>query len=207
MLGMALSRRRAIAPEAPTRERILRTAGRLFYERGYPTTSTKLIAAGAGVTPAALYWHFPSKAAILWAFLHTEMEDFITAVEAASRTGSAKQRLRDYVREHVMQSIGRLELGPFGANYGLQQLAKFLPPEQQNEIKLWLRRHTGNLAAILGAGIDSGDFSDVDITLTAYAITTMCGYVTIWYRAGGRLTPTEVAERYAALAADMVSAR
>lgn len=201
---MAVRREGTLTREPPTRDRILRIAGRLFYDQGYPSTSMKMIANGVGITPGALYWHFPSKAAILSAFLETETEDLVLAVEAAAKEGSPEVRLRSYVREHVTQSIRRQELGPFGANYGLQQLAKFLSPEEQAEIRNWLRRHSGNLRAILRAGIDTGDFRNVDVVSTAYAITTMCGYVTIWFRTDGRLSTQELADQYADLAVSMV---
>ena len=165
----------------------------------------KMIAAGLGITPAALYWHFPSKAAILSAFIHTEGESFITEVETASVGGLPSERLGQFVREHVKQSIARVELGPFGANYGIQQLAKFLPAAEQAEIKLWMRRHTHSLASILRAGIEEGGFRPVDITATSNAILTMCGYLTSWYKPGGRLSPEEVAAQHAELALAMVA--
>jgi AcrR family transcriptional regulator len=204
---MAVRREGAPDSEVPTREQILRAAGRLFYDRGYASTSMKMIAAGVGITPAALYWHFPSKAAILSASLHTETEGLVTAVEAAARDGTPTQRLRGYVREHVRQSITRAELGPFGANYGLQQLVKFLPPAEQEEIRDWLRRHAANLTRILEAGVAAGEFRPIDVVPTTYAVTTMCGYVTIWYRTGRRLSPEDVADQFADLALHMVIGR
>ncbi len=47
-----------------TRTRILATAVELFSERGYEATSLREIADRLGFTKAALYYHFPSKAAI-----------------------------------------------------------------------------------------------------------------------------------------------
>lgn len=50
---------------AGTRERILDIAQELFARQGYTATSITDIARGLGTTSAALYYHFPSKAAIL----------------------------------------------------------------------------------------------------------------------------------------------
>ncbi|HEX7589690.1 MAG TPA: helix-turn-helix domain-containing protein [Demequinaceae bacterium] len=59
----------AAAPEdarrTDTRQRILEVAARLFSERGFAGTSIRDIADALGVTKAALYYHFPSKDAIL----------------------------------------------------------------------------------------------------------------------------------------------
>jgi AcrR family transcriptional regulator len=52
-------------PERPaTDEQLVAEARRLFAERGYAGTSVRAIAEAAGVRPATLYAHFPSKAAL-----------------------------------------------------------------------------------------------------------------------------------------------
>ena len=53
------------ARRTDTRSRILETSAELFAERGYAGTSMRDLAERLGVTPAALYYHFPSKADIL----------------------------------------------------------------------------------------------------------------------------------------------
>ena len=58
----------AKAPGEPaTREQILDVALELFVERGYDNTSLREIAERMGFSKAALYYHFPSKDAILMA--------------------------------------------------------------------------------------------------------------------------------------------
>lgn len=46
---------------ADTRTRILEAAARVFAERGYAGASLELVAADAGMTKGAVYWHFSSK--------------------------------------------------------------------------------------------------------------------------------------------------
>ncbi len=53
------------ARRTDTRQRILTVSARLFSERGFSGTSIRDIADELGVTKAALYYHFPSKDAIL----------------------------------------------------------------------------------------------------------------------------------------------
>lgn len=48
-----------------TKQRILQIAGELFARQGYRATTIADIARELGTTTAALYYHFPSKAAIL----------------------------------------------------------------------------------------------------------------------------------------------
>lgn len=76
--GSAPARRRAAkqvertAGKKETRERLLDVALELFGDKGYAETSLREIAAELGVSKAALYYHFESKADILMA-LHMRM--------------------------------------------------------------------------------------------------------------------------------------
>jgi len=54
---------------ADTRERILRTADRLFYGQGIRAVGVDTIAAEAGLSKRTLYNHFPSKDALIAAYL------------------------------------------------------------------------------------------------------------------------------------------
>jgi AcrR family transcriptional regulator len=53
------------SPEVNVRDRVLKTAQRLFANRGYDATTTKELAAEAGVAEGTLFRHFESKKAIL----------------------------------------------------------------------------------------------------------------------------------------------
>jgi AcrR family transcriptional regulator len=60
---------------APTRERIVDEAMRLFSQHGYAATSIAKIEAAAGLTPGAggIYHHFPSKEAVLAAGIERQL--------------------------------------------------------------------------------------------------------------------------------------
>src|ERR1700751_633495 len=51
-------------------ERILRTADRLFYLKGIRAIGVDTIAAEIGISKRTLYNHFPSKEALIQAYLH-----------------------------------------------------------------------------------------------------------------------------------------
>lgn len=62
-----------------TRQRLLAAAETLFAERGFAATTMGAIASAAGVSPATVYLHFPSKAAVVAA-----LADAITAASDLS---------------------------------------------------------------------------------------------------------------------------
>lgn len=53
----------------PARDRILETAGRLFYAEGFRAVGVDRVIGGAGVAKATFYNHFPSKDALIVAWL------------------------------------------------------------------------------------------------------------------------------------------
>ncbi|MFI5591075.1 TetR/AcrR family transcriptional regulator [Amycolatopsis sp. NPDC051758] len=87
-----------------TRRRILDEAVRLFATRGYDATSVADIQTACGLHPGsgALYKHFPSKAALLEAAVHDNLERL-----AARTSETADAELPDDPREalHVLAGV------------------------------------------------------------------------------------------------------
>lgn len=61
---------------SPTRERILQTAGELFFRDGYRAVGVDTIVAESGVAKMTLYRHFPSKDALITAYLEATDQAF-----------------------------------------------------------------------------------------------------------------------------------
>lgn len=77
------------------RELILNAARTVFEAEGLEGASLRAIAAGAGYTPAALYFHFESKEAIYAEVLRCSLENLGQAVSRAiSRAKTPPDRLR-----------------------------------------------------------------------------------------------------------------
>jgi AcrR family transcriptional regulator len=87
-----------------TRERIQTLALELFIDQGYEGTSLREIAHRLGVTKAALYYHFPTKASILAsvvADISTEVDDLIAWGQSQPRTVATRAELLRRVAELV----------------------------------------------------------------------------------------------------------
>lgn len=76
--------------EAPTRERLVRTALRLFAERGYGGVSNREIVAACGCTKGAIYWYFESKEDLFRSVMSETLADF--QMRLADGIGSAATR-------------------------------------------------------------------------------------------------------------------
>ena len=76
----------------PARERILLTAHELFYREGIRATGIDRVIAEAGVTKVTFYRHFPSKNALIGAFLEYRHQRWMTwFIDALQRHGSVSR--------------------------------------------------------------------------------------------------------------------
>jgi AcrR family transcriptional regulator len=85
-----------------SRQDILRTAARLFQQRGYDATSMNDVAAALKLSKGGLYHHFQSKDEILFEIMNHAME--ITqerVLDPVRRIADAEERLRALIRLHI----------------------------------------------------------------------------------------------------------
>lgn len=93
-----------------TRNRILDTAEQLFLEKGVSRTSLERIAAAAGLTRGAIYWHFRNKADLFDAM----MGRVVLPMEEMAARASASE-LADplsYVRDCALKVLEHLATDP-----------------------------------------------------------------------------------------------
>ncbi|MDZ4187047.1 MAG: TetR/AcrR family transcriptional regulator [Hydrogenophaga sp.] len=99
------------------RQAVLHAAARLFRQQGFAATSTRDIAAAAGMRSGSPFYHFENKAALLGAVMQEGMRSALqrqaeamrSAAENAADTGrtlSAHECLRVLVRSHFEVLLG-----------------------------------------------------------------------------------------------------
>ena len=184
------------------RGRLLAAASQLFTEFGYEGTAVTRIAKAAGMTPAAMYWHFPSKQDLLAEML-TQMYDWSHnyLISHLPEDGDPAARLAAYVRSLVhIQIEGLSETG----NHSYLTLASALDLERRKALEDKQRAFLVILRDILRTGSRTGMFTVGDITVTSFAILHLCEYSFLWYRRGGRLELDQVEDEYVALVLRMV---
>ena len=165
------------APEGrrrPGRVSLMRTAVGLMGERGYDGTSTRDIAAAAGVSVAALYYHFPSKLDLLREFLH-EAHDVVLA-----RLGKAIATAPDDPRARLDAAVQALVWS--NIHDGWAQLAATvawrehgrLDAADQEAIAAKRAQMMDLLAGVITDGVERGAFTTVDPRPVASAVLTLC---------------------------------
>ena len=90
------------------RQEVLKAAGRLFRRKGFHATSTRDIAAAAGMQSGSPFYHFKSKGALLYAVMEEGMRSAILRQQAAldGAPAGAPARLRLLVRNHFDILLG-----------------------------------------------------------------------------------------------------
>jgi AcrR family transcriptional regulator len=176
--------------------RILLAAATAFAERGFHATTTRDIAAQAGLSSAALYVYFRSKEEVLYQ-IATSTLDFTVKVAAteASRPGSPAGRLTSLVRVltiwHTYNSqVAHVVLYQTGA----------LSPAHLADVTARQREVSRILRQVIMDGVESGDFDVPDAGAATLAVLSLCLDVARWYRPGYRLTPQELGDFNAAAA-------
>lgn len=187
-----------------TRERILRSAGALFTEKGYAAVGIREIAARADMTIGALYHYYSNKEALLIAVTEDALRNAVAvAQEAADLDTDPSARLAGLVRAHVRGQGTGADLWNTSAHE--------MPMTDSDESWAPVRELRAAFEQIwnevLGAGVEAGQFQLRDLSVTRLSLLAMCNSVSTWYRPGGRLSLDDLADLMAEMALDLVQGR
>ena len=187
---------------AQTRARLLTAATAAFAERGFHGTTTRDIAAAAGMSPAAVYVHHRSKEDLLFQLSRDGHRTSIGVIDAADDpTAKPTDRLRAVVRAFA-EYHARDHVGARIVNYELTALS----PEHRAEIIELRRVITGRMRAVVDAGVATGEFRIEDPRTITTALLSMSIDIARWFREGGVLTPAQIGDFYADVAVRVVDA-
>lgn len=181
---------------------LLTSAVRCFASNGYHATTTRDITTAVGLSPAALYVHFPSKEFVLFEIIRISHERALAYLRgpAVRRATGAADRLRVLVsrytawhaRHHVAARVAQYELAA-------------LTEEHYEEI-LRLRHRTNEIFRdTVASGVAHGPFDAVDVNRVVRAMLSLSIDLVRWYRLEGTDAPEQLGDCYAELAVRMVT--
>ena len=151
----------AAAP-SDTRGRILEAAARCFARKGFVHSSQDEVAAEAGVTKGALYWHFASKNDLFFALLDARcanMDQYLpTAVASSMATGDPKAALVTLMSAVVC----RLATDPEWPRLFIEFFGQTRDPVVRARLGERYIKSYADTAALIGAGILPGVSPNAD---------------------------------------------
>jgi AcrR family transcriptional regulator len=189
-------------PEADSSGRLIEAAIEAFAVDGYHATTTRDIAARVGLSPAALYVHFPSKRALL---AEISLLGHRAALELVERSMEGLtdpvDRLRAVIHaftvwhaeRHRVARVVQNELGALADDDRRQVITLRQQIERQVEQQLV-------------AGVEAGVMVVSDTRAVTRALLSLSVDVARWYDPRGKETPESIGTLYADLAARMVGA-
>ena len=197
---------RAVTTRAtpPGEAGILDAAVAVMAEHGYHGTSVRDIAVRAGVSPAALYHHFPSKQQVLVTIMERGVEALLERTRAAVDAAGPHpaDRLRALVETQVLFHLEDQR----GTLLGTSELRALEEPVRGPH-RAKRQEQQRMFDGVVADGVAAGVFGTPLPEEAARAIVVMCTGVAGWYSPQGRLSRTEAVRRYQQLALDMVGAQ
>ena len=184
-------------------DEIVDIAARLFYERGYPSVSTRALAQAAGIQGGSLYHHFTSKEEILYRIVQYGSGEFFAGLlphleEPALRYTA---RLDRFVRAYISDAQPR--------RYAIAVLFRdmaHLSPDHFAELQAVRRHFQQAVQRFLAEGVAAGEFSVPDAKVAGIAVLDLLKGVDAWIREPGRLGRRQVADTYSVLILQLMGA-
>lgn len=177
-------------PEGDLRSRILEITKDAFAKRGYVGASLRDIAELAGVTAAALYYHFEKKEDLLREIIFEGLERIAQDVIASlASSHPPEQALEEVVRAHLRYNVecSREAKIIIEESRFLNEVDYATVRERQNAILNVYRACITELCS-------SGRIGTVDPTITAFNIVSIILGWYRWYRQDGHLSQSAAFE-------------
>lgn len=186
-----------------TRARLIEAAIAAFAEKGFHGTTTRDIAAAAGMSPAALYVHHRSKEELLYLISRAGHQRTLALVrKAIAAGGTPAEQLRRVVYDFAVHHAERHTESRI-VNYELASLS----PEHLVEIRKIRRKIDDEVRDLVESGVASGDFATPHPRTASIAVISLGIDLARWYRDEAAWKPEHIAEVYADMALRIVGAR
>ncbi len=176
------------------RDALIAIAADLFAERGYRSTTVREIAEAAGVLSGSLYHHFDSKESIIDELLSSYLDELLGTYRAIVLEGGSSVVVLSRLVHAAFGSFDRHRAAITVFQNERQYLLNYarfgyIAKSEQAVSRLWMK--------VIREGVAAGELrSDVDPKLAHRFIRDAIWVSVRWYRPGGRLTSTQLADQY-----------
>jgi AcrR family transcriptional regulator len=172
--------------------KMLETARRLFWEKGYNATSMREIALSYGCRPANIYNFFSDKEEILFEVLREEMEQIIHPIKHLEEDDhtSPIEQLRFVIESHLKVTLSYRRSSGLLFDVALDGLS----PGKRKKIVDFRDTYDRIIRKIIHRSIDAGYFPEVDVRLAGFMIASMITRTRIWFHPKKGVSVSELAD-------------
>lgn len=192
-------------PAPSRRAELLRIAAELFAERGYRATTVRDIAEAAGILSGSLYHHFDSKESMVDEILSTFQAELFAEYDAVI---ASADDVRTKLARLVHLSFAAIDRDRPAVAIFQNDAATLAADDRFTYLRENNERFRAMWSDLIDEGVRTGALrADLDPVLTYRFIRDTVWVAVGWYRPGGTLGATEVAEQYLAILLDGLAAR
>jgi AcrR family transcriptional regulator len=174
------------------RRDIIRTAAQIFGSKGYHATSMQDIADAVRLQKASLYHHITSKQEILVSILDQALDLLIEDMQSVlEQQLTPTERIRRGMQSYLDRLTQDADLAAVllleHRNLDHELRSAHVHKRDVFE-KLWRQ--------IIQEGIDAGEFREVDVRVTTYALLGVLNWTITWFSSEGRLTARDLSKQF-----------
>jgi TetR/AcrR family transcriptional regulator, cholesterol catabolism regulator len=175
------------------RDAIIDTSATVFARRGYHATGIAELCEVNGFGKGAFYYYIGSKEELLAAIHDRVMDEVLLGADRVVAAGGSPSEQLEMLGTELLDVIHRY---PDHVWVFLHEFPA-LTDERAEQFRTRRREYEGHVEHVLRAGVDTGEFRDVDPWLTARAWLGMHNYTYLWLKAGGSVSARDVAKPFA----------
>ena len=177
-------------------ERLQWAAIEAFADRGYHGTTTREIAARAGLSAAGIYLHHASKAELLELVVTDAHQMLLKSLHATLQEEwpTEYERLQALIRAHIRFHTTHQAM----ATVANQELHSLTPKARSRVLRLRQEIEQVIQNAVDGT-LGTGGPEAIDVRLAVFAVLTASIGVTRWFRKSGPLAVDDFVDRYTEL--------
>ena len=175
------------------RQAIIDTSAHLFARQGYHATGITELCTANELGKGALYHYIGSKEELLASIHDRVMDEVMAGADRVAEVGGTPSDQLAMLGDELLDVIHRYP------DHEWVFLHEFpaLSGERAEQFRVRRRAYEQRVEAVVRAGVEAGEFRDVDPWLTARAWLGMHNYTYLWLKPGGRLTARAVANPFA----------
>ncbi len=175
------------------RQAIVDTSARVFARQGYHATGIMELCAANDLGKGALYHYIGSKEELLVAIHDRVMDEVMIGADRVTAAGGSPTAQLAMLGDELLDVIHRY---PDHVWVFLHEFPALTGPRAA-QFRVRRRAYENRVEAVLRAGVESGEFRQVDPWLAARAWLGMHNYTYLWLKPGRRLSARAVARPFA----------
>ena len=171
---------------AQSRREIIAAAAKAFMEQGYAATSIDTVAVQLGATKGRIYYHYRSKADLLFDVHRESMHMNLDTIRPiAQQDASATQRLDQMARAHAYLVINHLPMQRVSVQGIEMHLSGSTTPEQREVLNALIAMRDAYercFIDVLAAGVSTGEFRPLNPRKVVKPLLGALNWMTMWYQ-------------------------